>query len=220
MAEDKKEKPAGWNFDIVESIVVLLFLLSIIGSIFPLINYFTSGELSFYGFKFVGIFNFFKSNVQFFKIMGFVIAAGAAVGTFVFNKKADHILLAEKTKLYPAEMPITAEETPIENYHLGKWQKIVKLSQSENTSDWRLAVIEADIMLDELLEKLKLPGDTMGEKLKAVEKSDFLTIESAWEAHKIRNMIAHQGNDFLISQREIRRIISLYEAVFKEFRLI
>ena len=60
----------------------------------------------------------------------------------------------------------------------------------------------------------------MGEKLKAVEKSDFTTIESAWEAHKARNMIAHEGSDFLINQREIHRIISLYEAVFKEFYLI
>ena len=75
-------------------------------------------------------------------------------------------------------------------------------------------------MLGELLEKLGLPGETMGERLKAVEKSDFTTIEYAWEAHKFRNVIAHGGNDFLINQREIRRIISLYEAVFKEFFLI
>jgi hypothetical protein len=33
-------------------------------------------------------------------------------------------------------------------------------------------------------------------------------------------MITHEGTDFLVSQREIRRIISLYEAVFKEFQLI
>ena len=98
--------------------------------------------------------------------------------------------------------------------------KILTLSESQNQSDWRLAIIEADIILDELLQKLQLPGDTMGEKLKAVEKSDFTTIESAWEAHKARNMIAHNGSDFLINQREIRHIISLYEAVFKEFFLI
>ena len=75
-------------------------------------------------------------------------------------------------------------------------------------------------MLDELLEKLQLPGDTMGEKLKAVEKSDFNTIDNAWEAHKFRNMIAHEGQNFMVNQREIRRIISLYETVFKEFAII
>ena len=109
---------------------------------------------------------------------------------------------------------------PAPNPMVTKWQKILTLSESQNQSDWRLAIIEADIILDELLQKLQLPGDTMGEKLKAVEKSDFTTIESAWEAHKARNMIAHNGSDFLINQREIRHIISLYEAVFKEFFLI
>jgi hypothetical protein len=81
-------------------------------------------------------------------------------------------------------------------------------------------VIEADIILDSLLEKLNLPGQTMGDKLKAVERSDFLTIDQAWEAHKARNNIAHQGGEFLFNQREARRIIALYGEVFKEFHLI
>jgi hypothetical protein len=222
--KDKKEKskPAGWNFDPIEGFIVLIFILAILGSLIPAIwHYVASGEISFFGFKLGGIFGFFKSNVLFFKFLGFAVAGVAAIGTFTFNKKADTVWREEKAKLYPENMlttPPTEELAP--NKQVGKWEKIIKLSESENQSDWRLSVIEADIMLDELLEKLQLPGETMGEKLKAVEPSDFLTIESAWEAHKARNTIAHEGGDFMINQREIRRIISLYEAVFKEFYLI
>jgi transposase len=60
----------------------------------------------------------------------------------------------------------------------------------------------------------------MGERMKAIEKSDFNTIDDAWEAHKARNNIAHQGGGFALNQREARRIISLYERVFREFQLI
>ena len=67
---------------------------------------------------------------------------------------------------------------------------------------------------------LNLHGDTIGDKLKAVEKSDFLTIDNAWEAHKARNQIAHDGADFQLNQREAMRIISLYESVFREFQMI
>ncbi len=220
--KDKKEKPAGWDFDPIEAFIILFFLMAIVGSIVPAIwNYLTSGELSFYGFKLSGIINFFKSNVLFFKVLGFVAAGAAAVSTFIFTKKADAIWREEKAKFYPKDIPaVSSNPEPVENSQTGRWQKVVKLSESENQSDWRLAVIEADIILDELLEKLQLPGDTMREKLEAVEKSDFTTIESAWEAHKARNMIAHEGSNFIINQREIRRIISLYEAVFKEFYLI
>ena len=220
--EKPKEKPAGWNLNPIEGIVVLLFFITILGSIIPaILHYLTSGEVSFFGFKLAGIFEFFKSNIQFFKALGFIVAGGSAVGTFVFTKKADAVWREEKAKLYPDKMKTNSAYIDTNKNRLTeKWEKIIKLSESDNSSDWRLAVIEADIILDELLEKLHLPGETMGEKLKAVEQSDFTTIESAWEAHKARNMIAHEGSEFLVNQREIHRIISLYEMVFKEFFLI
>jgi ribosomal protein L14E/L6E/L27E len=65
-----------------------------------------------------------------------------------------------------------------------------------------------------------LPGDTLGERLKAVEQSDFDTIDKAWEAHKVRNKLAHEGGDFILTQREAKRIIALYKDVFDEFRMI
>ena len=220
--EKPKEKPAGWGFDAVEGALILLLLLGFAASLLPLLlKNITTGEISFYGFKLSGIFDFFKSNVQFFKVLGFFVAGISAVGTFIFNKKTDLIWREEKAKLYPSDMPKTVEPSePVKNEKIGRWEKIIKLSESENSSDWRLAIIEADIILDDLLEKLQLPGETMGEKLKAVEKSDFVTIELAWEAHKARNAIAHEGSNFLLNQRETRRVISLYESVFKEFRLI
>ncbi len=101
-----------------------------------------------------------------------------------------------------------------------QWARIVEHINTDNPSDWRLAILEADIILDELLSKIGCVGSTIGDKLKQVEKSDFTTIESAWEAHKARNAIAHEGQEFLLSKREAQRIIRLYEAVFKEFHLI
>jgi hypothetical protein len=100
------------------------------------------------------------------------------------------------------------------------WQRIVDHINSENPNDWRLAIIEADIVLGEILEKMGLPGETIGDKLKAVEKSDFTSIDAAWEAHKVRNAIAHEGNAFQLNQREAKRVIGLYEQVFKEFHYI
>ena len=65
-----------------------------------------------------------------------------------------------------------------------------------------------------------LKGESIGERLKVVETGDFDHIEEAWEAHKIRNAIAHQGSDFLLTKREAQRVLSLYESVFKEFEII
>lgn len=101
-----------------------------------------------------------------------------------------------------------------------RWEKIVQHINSENPSDWRLAILECDIILDEMLSKMSYHGETVGDKLKAVEKSDFLTIDKAWEAHRVRNAIAHEGVNFQITDREARRVIGLYEEVFREFHYI
>ncbi len=101
-----------------------------------------------------------------------------------------------------------------------KWEKILSHSISQNESDWRLAIIEADIMLSELLDKMSLSGETIGDKLKNVEKSDFLTLDNAWEAHKVRNQIAHEGMSHKLTQKEVNRVIELYRSVFEEFKII
>ena len=102
-----------------------------------------------------------------------------------------------------------------------RWEKVREHLSSDNPNDWRLAVMEADIILEEMLEKMGyVKGETIGDKLKTIEKSDFTSLDQAWEAHKIRNMIAHEGTDYILTEREAKRVVGLYEQVFKEFRYI
>ncbi|NQV88333.1 MAG: hypothetical protein HQ402_02160 [Parcubacteria group bacterium] len=111
----------------------------------------------------------------------------------------------------------TAQQEEVVNQ---KWIRVSDHINSENPNDWRLAILESDIILEELLDKMGYRGESIGDKLKTIEKSDFTTIDNAWEAHKIRNSIAHEGGDFLITQREARRVIELYASVFREFYFI
>lgn len=116
------------------------------------------------------------------------------------------------------KIPPAAEEIP--SLQSQKWQKILDHVNSLNPAEWRLSVLEADVLLDEMLQSFGFVGATIGERLKSTTQADFKTIDSAWEAHKIRNAIAHEGSDFLLSQRESKRVIGLYEVVFKEFSYI
>ena len=100
-----------------------------------------------------------------------------------------------------------------------KWGEILNRIDSFNESDWRVAIIEADTLLEEMLEKMRYHGETIGEKLRAIEESDFVTLSHAWEAHKVRNKIAHEGS-FILTKREARRVIDLYRQVFEEFHYI
>ncbi|MEK7622044.1 MAG: hypothetical protein AAB415_02585 [Patescibacteria group bacterium] len=100
-----------------------------------------------------------------------------------------------------------------------QWEKVQTLLVSESQSEWKQAIIEADNLLDEMVRAMNYPGDNLGERLKNIEPSDFTTLQSAWEAHKVRNQIAHQ-NDFTLTRREVGRVLELYEKVFREFNFI
>jgi hypothetical protein len=156
---------------------------------------------------------FFWKLISFAKPMLIILTVLFIGGIVYFYKKLSEMRINERKLLYPVELKFV----PVINE---KWERIQKLINSGTDSDWKLSIIEADTMLDEILVKLELPGQTIGDKLKAVEKSDFVTIDNAWEAHKIRNQIAHEGGSFLISHREARRVIELYKTVFDEFKII
>jgi hypothetical protein len=101
-----------------------------------------------------------------------------------------------------------------------RFDVVEKHMASDNPAEWRLAVVEADTILEEMVKKIGYPGKTLGEMLKNIETADFRTINDAWEAHKIRNQIAHQGSSFTLTEREAKRVVRLYKNVFEEFNLI
>ena len=101
-----------------------------------------------------------------------------------------------------------------------RWQHIESLMTGTSPSQWREAIIEADIMLDDLLAEAGYAGDGVGEKLKTISKAELGAINDAWEAHKVRNQIAHEGSAFDLSESLARRTIARYETVFREFHVI
>jgi len=101
-----------------------------------------------------------------------------------------------------------------------RWDKVLEHTASDNPNDWRLAIIEADIMLDEVVMRMGYQGGTLGDKLKQIARGDLQSLDAAWEAHKVRNQIAHEGSDYILTQREAKRVIDLYGAVFEEVKFI
>lgn len=101
-----------------------------------------------------------------------------------------------------------------------RWTNVLNRLASHSEGDWRLAIIEADIILDDMLSRMGYHGEGIGEKLKQVEKSDFATLDEAWEAHKVRNRIAHDGASYKMPHHDAERVIGLYKKVFEEFYFI
>ena len=112
------------------------------------------------------------------------------------------------------------EEEPELETGNSRWEQVVLLAASPNESDWRRAVIEADVMLGDLLTNQGYRGATIGDQLKDANPLQFTTLDLAWKAHKVRNDIAHGGEGFVLTERDVRATIDMYGRVFEEFNFI
>lgn len=100
------------------------------------------------------------------------------------------------------------------------WSLTLTYLFSQHASDWKLAIIEADTMLENLMDQLGFVGENLGDKLKAANQENFPQLTTAWEVHTVRNRIAHEGLAFELSHHEAKRIIALYEKIFHAYGFI
>ncbi len=117
------------------------------------------------------------------------------------------------TKTEPAYEAVKAGDKVLTN----RWESVQKHVNSANQNDWKQAIIEADVMLDDILTRMGYRGESVGEKLKRVATGDFASLDDAWEAHKVRNRIAHDGSSFILSEHDAKKTIQSYRKVFEEF---
>ncbi len=156
---------------------------------------------------------------QVFSIFAFGISALFLLG-IIYVKLRSHELeeviehsLLEAEEAYQGQYGVRTSKND-------RWEQAVKHAESESPNDWRLAIIEADIVLEEVLNRLGYGGITIGDKLKQASPQFFKTIEDAWKAHKVRNDIAHRGSDFVLTKRLARETIEQYRRVFEEHKVI
>jgi hypothetical protein len=168
---------------------------------------FQNSPYYFYWLDFVVFWKFFATFASLVFLLGIVFVA---IKIRRFHADEARKLHEEEIKLGIGS--VESQQASVQNT---KWQRVLEHSQSENPNDWRLAILEADVLLDEMLDSMALNAPTIGEKLQMLDRATFPNIQKAWDAHLVRNKIAHEGADFQLSQRETRRVISLYEEVLK-----
>jgi hypothetical protein len=100
-----------------------------------------------------------------------------------------------------------------------RWQKILNRLEAGDEANLKLAIIEADNLLDEILKRMSLPGKDFGERLMQFESHELKSINLVWEAHKLRNTIVHEPG-VRIDKEQTEQAIKNYETAFKELEYL
>lgn len=139
---------------------------------------------------------------------------------FVYAKiRYGQLVEIEQAALKEAEAQWAARHSKTDSKNV-KWDAIQRRVTENNPESWRIAIIEADIMLEEVLNNAGYVGQSIGDKLKSANPNSFTTVQDAWEAHKVRNTIAHVGSDFVLTQKVAQETITQFGRVFREFGVV
>ncbi len=94
------------------------------------------------------------------------------------------------------------------------WDDIERHFFAGDDNDLRIALIEADAILDEALRGAGVQGAQLGDRLKKVRPDQLPNVEDVWQAHKLRNRIAHEPT--LSLKRDIaEKALTIYETALQ-----
>ncbi|MBI1960801.1 MAG: hypothetical protein HYS43_00800 [Candidatus Liptonbacteria bacterium] len=99
------------------------------------------------------------------------------------------------------------------------WNQIERRLAEGGEANLRLAIIEADKILDTILKLSGFKGKTLGERLEQITQAQISNIEDIWKIHKIRNRIVHEP-DYHINRDDTEQGIRAYKSALSQLGLL
>jgi hypothetical protein len=96
-----------------------------------------------------------------------------------------------------------------------RWERILRSTAGNSPDSLRIAVIEADSLVDDFLKQTGAEGEHMADRLSALNPEEVTTLTRLWRAHRARNDLVHTPG-FYLSPEEAAQYLKDYEAFLRE----
>lgn len=122
---------------------------------------------------------------------------------------------------YRPPQPLSEDEgeEPTKSAMQKRWEGIRERLVEGDEASYQLAIIEADKLVDSVLQQRGYAGSSMGERLKQLDSETFPRLEQLWYVHKIRNEIVH-SSEYHITPGDAEEILNSYERILRDFEAL
>ena len=100
-----------------------------------------------------------------------------------------------------------------------EWRKVSARLDTNMEAEYKLAVIEADSILDDTLKRMNFSGDTLGERLEKLTSATLPNVNDVVEAHRVRNNIVHDP-DYKLTLEEAKTALQIYERALTDLQVL
>ncbi len=95
-----------------------------------------------------------------------------------------------------------------------RWQEIEDLLKRPGEMNYKIAVMEADKLLDYVLKSMTMSGKDMGERIRFASFK-FDRLRKVWWAHVLRNQLVHEAT-FSLDHATAKRAIKTFKRALEE----
>jgi len=148
------------------------------------------------------------------KVLFILVSIVMVAGIFfllVKNTWLKRLILEDFTETF-ATRPYGARQS------FKEWLKTSKRLESGREDEYKLALIEADGLLDDVLRKMGYKGDNIADRLKQLDKTILPNLEQVQEAHNIRNNVVHDP-DYKLNQELAKKSLGIYEKALQDLEV-
>ena len=215
MDDDKVEKDTRVSTVLIEIAVAVIAFLAV---------------LAFFGSYLRTLYEWYLGFLERVHALWAVIGTAAAVVVAMFDiglvvfivitlRKFFRLDKSPPTFIVPGEGPRKVRAVPIETEVNDEWREVQKLAASGNPSDWNMAVLRADAVLDDVLQHMGHEGNTVKERLDKVDTTILPSYDRVVSAHRLRNMVAHDPT-IAHTRETISHALSSFELAFRELGVL
>ncbi len=136
-----------------------------------------------------------------------VILSLAIIFLLIITNWINRLVLEDATEILTYR-PYGAKKT------FKQWARIKKRMETGKGSDYRMALVDADALLKDILERMGYKGETMRQILESIDSKILPNIANVWEAHETRNNIVHNP-DYELGPEKARKMMQVYEQSFR-----
>lgn len=185
----------------------------------PLVDFLTGPDRFFrlYGDKFHlpagagAFFRYWHMTMIVFAVLDFVLVI-VGIGVFIAAKKY-------RPNLHPTSSGAKKIYTLRDALFKERWTNVAKKIAVGTPDAFKVAIIDADKLVDDVLKQLGFAGEHMADRLEKIAPQDLQSLERIWRAHRLRNNLVHTPG-FQISGFEAKKSLADYEAFLREVKVI
>ena len=100
-----------------------------------------------------------------------------------------------------------------------QWEALIAKSESNPPDSLIQAIIQADTIIDEVLQAMDLPGEHIADRMEALSSDTVKSLDRLWRAHGIKNNLINVPG-FMLTEHQARVILGDYESFLREIGVV